>query len=173
MDPYLAQIILFAGNFAPRGWAFCDGQLLPITSNTALFSLLGTTYGGDGRTTFGLPDLRGRAPVHAGQGPGLQNLPLGQHGGTETHTLTVAELPSHQHGFKQPCGSSAVNASDNPANKVSAPAGEDIYGDATANTFMSPGVTDAAGSGQAFSVQQPYLALNYIIALVGTFPSRT
>ena len=174
MDPFMAQIILFAGNFAPRGWAFCDGQILPITTNSALFSILGTTYGGDGRTTFALPDLRGRAPVHAGQGLGLKSHHLGSKGGAEAHTLTTAQLPSHQHGFKQPCSNTApTDESDNPVNKVLAQAPDDIYGNPTAGSFLSPGITDNTGNGQAFDIRPPYLTLNYIIALVGSFPSRS
>ena len=98
IEPFIAQISLFGGNFAPRGWALCDGQLLPISQNTALFSLLGTTYGGDGRTTFGLPDMRGRALLHAGSGPGLSTRRIGQEGGNERVTLSIGEMPSHNHG---------------------------------------------------------------------------
>lgn len=173
MDPFIAQIVLFGGNFAPRGWAFCEGQLLAISSNSALFSLLGTTYGGDGRTTFGLPDLRGRAPIHKGSGPGLSNFNLGQKGGTETNTLTVPQLPSHTH-------TAHINASTDggedstPAGNFLGESGSDLYtssgGTAMGNDSVSVGNT---GSSQPVNNRSPYLALNYIIALQGVFPSRS
>ncbi|MGC4087610.1 MAG: tail fiber protein [Polyangiaceae bacterium] len=119
MEPFIGMIIVFAGNFAPRGWALCNGQLLPIAQNTALFSILGTTYGGDGRTTFALPDLRGRVPVHPGQGPGLSNYSLGQVSGTETVTLTTQNLPAHTHTFAPSCATTIPNA-ESPANNVPA-----------------------------------------------------
>jgi len=163
---------MFAGNFAPRGWAFCNGQLLSISQNTALFSILGTTYGGDGRTTFGLPDLRGRVPIQPGQGPGLSNYVLGQKAGTENVTLTQNQLPSHNH---------AVNAVAEGGNQASPegnlPAVESTgtskdYSDAAATSQMNPGMVGNTGGNQPFSVVQPYQCVNYIIALQGIFPSR-
>jgi len=169
-DPYLGEIRMFAGNFAPRGWAFCEGQLLPISQNTALFSLLGTTYGGDGRTTFALPDLRGRVPIHAAQGPGLSNRNLGEKGGEETHILTTNEIPSHTHQLR---GDSLVASTDMPTN--SAPArnagGIPSYGD-TPDIDMSGAAIQFTGGGQGHNTMQPYLAVNFIIALQGIFPSR-
>lgn len=188
MNPFLAQIVMFAGNFAPRGWALCNGQLLPIASNQALFSLLGTTYGGDGRTTFALPDLRSRSPIHAGRGPGLSDIKLGQRGGIETKTLTVLELPNHFHNAGTLKGSIAVNdedaTSDDPAGGnfglAQASAGDISVYNTEANTkFMSPdtvqitGNTDSAGNNQPFNIRNPFLGINYIIALQGTFPSRS
>ena len=116
-EPFIAEIIMFGGNFAPRGWAFCDGQLLSISSNTALFSILGTTFGGDGRTTFALPDMRGRVSVHPGTGPGLSNRRLGERGGTETVGLNASQIPSHNHTFAPPCSTNDGTA-DSPANNV-------------------------------------------------------
>jgi len=162
--PFIGQITLFAGNFAPRGWAFCEGQLLPIAQNTALFSILGTTYGGNGETTFALPDLRGRAPIHHGQGPGLSDRYLGEQGGEETHELTTAELPLHSH----PAGASGgAQTTNRPAGAVPARGG--VYA-ASQDTTM--GGATAAGGGQPHNTMQPYLALSYIIALEGIFPAR-
>ena len=172
MDPLLASIILFAGNFAPRGWAFCQGQLLPISQNQALFSLLGTTYGGNGQTTFALPDLRGRAPIGMGQGPGLSNIDLGQSGGAESVTLTSSQMPSHTH---------ALNAvTDNgdgstPTNSLLAHSGaldKEFKANTNGNTTMHPTAIGAAGGSQPASIVSPYLGMNYIIALQGVFPSR-
>lgn len=177
VDPLLGEIMMFAGNFAPRGWAFCDGQLLPIAQNDALFSLLGTTYGGDGRTTFALPDLRGRAPIHAGNGPGLSNYQLGWRGGAETTTLSISNLPSHNH---------TLNASEQPATTAEPlnnylPHGE--TGRVEAKEYVTPppyslvslnnesiGYT---GGSQPFNNVMPFLTINFCIALQGIFPSRS
>lgn len=168
-EPFIGQILMFGGNFAPRGWAFCDGQLLLIAQNSALFSILGTTYGGDGRSTFGLPDLRGRVAVHAGDGPGLTPYRLGAKAGTESVTLTTNQLPSHTH---------SMVARTNPANDTN-PAGKSL-GRPAEDTYVSTGATapmDAAsigssGGGQSHTNIQPYQVVNYIIALQGVFPSR-
>jgi microcystin-dependent protein len=161
---------MFAGTFAPRGWAFCDGQLLAVSQNDALFSLLGTIYGGDGRTTFGLPDMRGRIPIHAGTGPGLSQRRLGDQGGAEDVTLTVNQLPSHGH---------AMQASASPANS-GYPAGRvvantsplSIYNTVPADTPAGT-ETDAAGGSQNHANVMPYLCIHFIIALFGVYPSRT
>jgi len=184
MDPFIAQIIMFAGNFAPRGWAFCDGQLLPISQNTALFSLIGTIYGGDGRTTFALPDLRGRAPIHAGTGSGLSIVKLGSKVGTETNTLSIAQMPSHNHEATSTADlklatSTEAGEESTPANQFLA-SGNNIYIDsATANTYLG-GLSGSvnttignSGQNQAVNNIQPSLGMNYIIALVGNFPSRS
>jgi microcystin-dependent protein len=166
-EPFLGQIELFPYNFAPRGWAFCQGQLLSIQQNSALFSLLGTTYGGNGSTTFGLPDLRGRVAISAGQGPGLSNYVLGQVSGTENVTLNVNQIPAHTH---QVAASTAKGSSNSPANAVPAAGGQ--YGP-SANTTMAAGmVQPSGGGGQPVSIVQPYLTLQYCIALQGIFPSR-
>ena len=161
MDPFIGQIVMFGGNFAPRGWALCDGQLLPISQHSALFSILGTTYGGDGRTTFALPDLRGRNAMHPGTGAGLTPRVLGQRGGQESVTLTAAEMPSHHHGVVAATG--GVN-----------PAGERFVESQQAlNSVVVPNRTDDVGGGQAHDNMAPYECVNFIIALVGTFPSRS
>lgn len=170
-EPYIGQIQIFAFNFPPRGWAVCDGQTLPISQNSALFSLLGTTYGGDGRTTFALPDLRGRSPVHMGTGTGLSPIRIGQKGGAETHQLTVAELAAHTHGYRIDCNSDMGDA-DNPENRFPAPSNENVYS-TSKDALMSPMTTAQTGSGQAFNIRSPYLALNFCIALTGVFPSRS
>lgn len=171
--PFTGQIIRFAGNFAPRGWAFCDGQLLPIAQNTALFSLLGTTYGGDGRTTFALPDLRSRVPIHPGNGPGLSSYRLGQKGGTETVTLQTTQIPSHNHLVE--CVSSVGNkTSPDGAIPGSETAGTvDFWSDAASDGTMNANMIKNTGGGQGHENRQPYLAVNYIIALEGTYPSRS
>ena len=185
-NPFIGQIIMFAGNFAPRGWAFCEGQLLQISSNTALFSILGTTFGGDGRTTFGLPDLRDRAPMHAGRGPGLSARRLGQKGGAATATLTVAQIASHAHslsGHDNLAGGPGFHAAntdkDVPAatHSFGAVLGTilgifpNVYGPATSTVDMPDATTDT-GSGQGHPNEQPFQAINFIIALAGFFPSR-
>ncbi|KAA2216531.1 phage tail protein [Maribacter flavus] len=169
MEPFIGQIMMFGGNFAPRGWAFCDGSLLPISSNTALFSLIGTIYGGDGRTTFALPDLRGRVPMHAGSGPGLTPRPIGQRSGTETNTLNVNHLPPHTHGVSIP--SKEEGNADVPADNYVAGAGLDSFG-TTTDSNMKTFQTLNTGGGQSVNNMQPYLCVSYIIALQGIYPSR-
>lgn len=168
-EPFIGQITLFAGNFAPRGWAFCDGQLLSIAQNTALFSILGTTYGGNGQTTFALPDLRGRVPVHPGQGPGLTNRSLGENSGTERVKLEAGHMPAHSHPVRATTG--AATAKTPTANLLASVSGRNIYG-SNGNTQMAGGMIRDTGGGQAHSNMQPWLGLNYIIALEGIFPSR-
>ena len=166
MNPFIAQIIIFGGNFAPRGWAFCHGQLLPISQNTALFSLLGTTYGGDGRTTFQLPDMRGRVVVSEGRGPGLSSYRLGEKGGTETNNLTVLNMASHNHTVGIPTSTGAGGEAEGFL------AAANIYAEESNATYG--GVTvSSSGSGQPVNNLEPFLAVNYIIALQGTFPSRS
>jgi len=171
-EPFIGQIVMFGGNFAPRGYALCDGQLLSIAQNTALFSILGTTYGGDGRTTFGLPDLRGRVPVHAGQGPGLSRYLLGQKAGTETTTLTVANLPVHTHAAN--AAGPAGNSNDAIGNIWADDAGVSsaTYSSGAATGTMKSDAIGNTGGNQAFNNVQPYQVVNFIIALQGTFPSR-
>jgi len=178
MEPFIGQIQMFGFNFAPRGWAFCDGQLLSIAQNTALFSLLGTTYGGDGRTTFGLPDLRGRAAIHQGQGAGLSNRRIGNRSGSESTTLSVSNMPAHTHAASDP----QMRATANPANTTNpsnaalaiAPAYNDSSPAATgmdASSIEHPQAA-SAGSSTAANNMQPYLTISFCIALVGVFPSR-
>jgi len=169
-DPFLAEIQLFAGNFAPTGWAFCDGQLLPISSNTALFSLLGTTYGGNGQTTFGLPDLRGSIPIHPGQGPGLSVRYLGEKGGVESVTLLPTEMAAHAHTLG---ASSSNGTSDSPAGRVAArsPSAIPQYA-AASDTSLSASAIGTSGGSQPHNNMQPYLALSFIIATQGIFPQR-
>jgi microcystin-dependent protein len=167
---FVGEIRIFSGSFAPAGWALCDGQLLAIAQNTALFSLLGTAYGGDGRATFALPDLRGRVPVHVGQGPGLTDRLRGEAIGSEAHTLSVNEIPAHSH----PLGASAVNGnSDSPAGGVMArsPSAVPQYAANHDATLAASAVSPTGGS-QPHNSMQPYLTLNFIIALQGVFPSR-
>lgn len=173
MDPFIAQIILFGGNFAPRGWAYCDGQILPISQYSALFSLLGTTYGGDGRTTFALPDLRSRVPIHKGNGPGLPSITLGERGGAAQTTLTVANLPAHGHTAQLNASTDAAE-DDTPSGNVLAKAGTEIYG-GSANAQMGDDSIKVGqtGGSQPIGNMQPYLGLNYIICLEGTYPSRS
>ncbi len=167
-EPFLAEVRIVGFNFAPRGWAFCDGQILPINQNQSLYSLLGTTYGGDGRTSFALPDLRGRTPVHPSAGHGQGS--IGQKGGAETVTLTAAETAAHTHTAK---ASSTTGDNIHPAGLVLA-AESDIYRNAEAGnmTALRSGTVTNAGGGQAHNNMQPYLAVNFCIALRGLFPSR-
>jgi microcystin-dependent protein len=171
MDPFIGEIRIFAGNFAPRDWAFCQGQLLSIASNTALFSLLGTYYGGDGRTTFGLPDLRGRAPVNYGQGPGLTDWVLGEMFGDENQTVLLSQLPAHNHSL---LASNASPDSGSPAGHYLAAPGREavMYSTGSATGTMSASMIQPAGGSQPFSTRPPYLGINYIIALAGVYPSR-
>lgn len=185
--PFLGQITMFGGNFAPRGWALCNGQLLSINQNQSLFSLLGTTYGGDGRTTFALPDLRGRVAIHAGAGPGLTAKNLGEKGGSETNTLTVNQLPSHTHAATATTNivihaDNGNGTSDTPGGKVWAKKSRDSdYSNFPASAVtMDSGAASAAtsvtvgntGNSQAVNNIQPFQTVNYIIALQGVFPSR-
>lgn len=168
MDPILGELRLFGFNFSPSGWAKCQGQLLAIASYSALFALLGTYYGGDGRTTFGLPDLRGRLPLGFGQGPGLSNYPQGQMGGQEQVTLEGGQLPAHNHTV----AASSSATGKNPSNAVPAvTAGGASYG-TSADMAMSPSMVGGGGSGQPHENRQPYLVLNWCIATQGVFPSR-
>jgi microcystin-dependent protein len=167
MDPFVAEIRLFAGNFAPNGWAFCNGQLMSIAQNTALFSLLGTTYGGDGMSTFALPNLQGRAPMHPGQGPGLSLHDLGETGGAETVALVGSEIPTHTHTLNV---STQVGTEMSPTdNYLAASPVRSVGYAASANTSMNAGVGTPA---DPHNNMQPYLALNFIIALQGVFPPR-
>ena len=170
-EPFLGMIIIVPYNFAPRGWAFCNGQILPIAQNTALFSLIGTTFGGNGQTTFALPDLRGRWPNSSGQGPGLSSYDLGQVGGSETTTITVNQMPGHNHNSTSPAVLTDGNSPDPAAGAVFA-AGTNIYRVAAATVQMSPTPTSLTGGSQPTPILQPYLTLNYCIALEGIFPSR-
>jgi microcystin-dependent protein len=172
-EPFIGQIILFAGNFAPRNWMFCQGQTLSISQNTALFSILGTTYGGDGINTFQLPDLRGRVPVNPGQGIGLSNYVLGQATGSEQVTLAMNQMPIHNHTVAVNPGAGNISTPNgnfiaaNPSRTV-----ENFNTASTANAFLNATSVQQAGGSQPHSNVQPVLALNYIIAIFGTFPAR-
>jgi len=173
-DPFVAEIRIFPFNFAPKGWAWCDGQLLPLSQNTALFSLLGTTYGGDGKSTFALPDLQGRAAMHPGQGPGLSLHDLGETGGSETVTLLESEIPAHSHAL----GANALTG-DTPSPAANAT----LARPGTINAFqtnsasglapMAPEALPPAGGDQPHNNLQPYLTFHFCIALQGVFPPRT
>lgn len=168
-QPYVGEILLVPYNFAPKGWAECAGQLMPISQNTALFSLLGTFYGGDGKSTFALPDLRGRTPIGSGQGPGLSDYFLGQTGGEESVTLLVNQMPAHTHTV---IGSSNVATVATPGGTVWASQSLlNIYG-TSSDSPMAPGAVGMTGGGQPHDNLSPYLTLNYIIALQGIFPAR-
>jgi len=171
-DPFVAEIRIFPFNFAPVGWAFCDGQLMPISQNTALFSLLGTTYGGDGKSNFALPNLQGNAPMHPGQGPGLSLHDLGEMGGSETVTLLQTELPAHAH---------AINASTQPgedptpgsSEALARSIGASLYQTTTSPVVaMSPNALTSAGGGQPHNNMMPYLTMSFCIALQGVYPPR-
>jgi microcystin-dependent protein len=162
-DPFLAEIRMVGFSFAPRGWAFCDGQLLPINQNEALFSLLGTIYGGDGRTTFALPDLRGRTPIHFGNG-----YTQGRKDGRETHTLDTSQMPEHSHAIN----ASTESSSSDPAGQFPGRGAVDMYGAPANLQPMGDGTIVSAGAGQGHENMQPYLAVYFCIALQGVFPSR-
>lgn len=168
-EPFIAEIRIFAGNFAPRGWAFCNGQLLPIAQNTALFSLIGTTYGGDGRTTTGLPNLQGRAPMHPGSGPGLTSRRLGEQSGTETVTLTEGQMSNHNH----PMNISNEDGDRRDSANRFIGRGTAQFGPPPAGGTLDNRVLQAAGGGQQHQNMQPFLTMNFIIALVGLYPSRS
>lgn len=169
-DPFVAEIRIFPFNFAPRGWAWCDGQLLPLSQNTALFSLLGTTYGGDGKSNFALPDLQGRAPMHPGQGPGLSLHDLGETGGSETVTLLESEIPAHSHAARasQADATTRIVAGELPATGV----GVGLYGSTAPTVNLSPNALTPAGGDQPHNNMQPYLTFYFCIALQGVFPPR-
>jgi len=170
-EPFIGQICIYGFNFAPRGWAFCNGQILAIAQNTALFSLLGTTYGGNGQTTFALPNLQSRLPLHFGQGAGLSSYSLGEVTGSENVTLLQTQLPAHNHLSTTPATAADGNSIDPAAGAVLG-AGINIYKVGAATIQMSPTATSPTGNNQPVSVIQPILALNFCIALQGLFPSR-
>jgi microcystin-dependent protein len=171
-DPFVAEIRIFPFNFAPRGWAWCDGQLLPLSQNTALFSLLGTTYGGNGKSNFALPDLQGRVPMHPGQGPGLSLHDLGETGGSETVTLLESEIPSHGHSAMGQ--NSIANRNDAAGALMARPFGGGLmYGSASGLAPMAPETLTPAGGDQPHNNMQPYLTFYFCIALQGVFPPRT
>jgi len=171
MDAFVAEIRILPYNFAPMGWAWCDGRLMPISQNTALFSLLGTTYGGDGVSTFALPDLRGRAPMHPGQGPDLSPHNLGERGGSETVALSESEVAAHTHAL-------AASISDGdltipaPQRVLAKSAGQNLYASAAGLTAMAPGALSSTGGGAPHNNLQPYLTVNFCISLEGEFPTR-
>ena len=172
MDPFVAEIRIFPFNFAPKGWAFCNGQLLPISQNTALFSLLGTTYGGDGKSTFALPNLQGSAPMHPGQGKGLSLRDLGETGGAETITLLQSEMSAHSHSLMAST-STANQPGPNANNSLARVQGATPYGPATNLVAMAIQALAPAGGDLPHNNMQPYLTLNFNIALQGVFPPRT
>lgn len=172
-EPFLAEIRIVGFNFAPRGWAFCDGQILPINQNQSLYSLLGTTYGGDGNSTFALPDLRGRSPLHVGRADGGVYRTLGQRSGAETHTLSTDELPAHTHAFQGTDQSATNSAPAANTTWAQTAATDPIYADGRNDPVaMNAGALLSVGGGQAHDNMQPYIALNFCIALQGLFPSR-
>lgn len=171
-EPFIGEIRMFGGDYAPRGWALCDGQLLPITSNEALFSLLGTIYGGDGRTTFGLPDLRGRVPVQQGTGPGLPSVAIGSRSGSETVALTPPELPSHSHTLAATTDPATENAPNENLLAKQARFGPALYAEPGSTVALGDTV-GPTGDGEPHENMQPFAVVNFIIALVGIFPSRS
>lgn len=170
-QPYVGEIRMFAGNFAPAGWMFCEGQLLPISENETLFQLIGTTYGGDGQSTFALPDLRSRVPIHQGTGPGGSTRIMGEMGGVEQVTLTTQQIPAHSHPLR---ASTAVANNSNPAGSVP---GESpsvtLYLEETPSVLINASAIAAAGGSQPHNNVQPYQCINYVISLFGIFPSQT
>ncbi|HSB63292.1 MAG TPA: tail fiber protein [Thermoanaerobaculia bacterium] len=174
MDPFVAEIRIFPFNFAPKGWAFCDGQLMPISQNTALFSLLGTTYGGDGKSNFALPNMQGNAPMHPGQGPGLSLHDLGETGGSETVTLLESEIPSHSHAL-QGVPNPALVKLPSPNGSLARSQNTNLYQTNSGGGLvaMSVQALAPAGGDQAHNNMQPYLTFYFNIALQGVFPPRT
>lgn len=164
-EPFVGEVRLFAGNFAPQGWAFCDGQLLSIAENDVLFALVGTLYGGDGQSTFALPDLRGRVPVHQASG-----YTIGQQGGSETVTLVASQMPLHTHAMK--ASTLAASAAHGPAEVLGSSPTMNLYGTGTPNMAMDPNAITPAGGNQPHDNMPPFVAMNYIIALFGIFPSQ-
>jgi microcystin-dependent protein len=172
MDPFVAEIRIFPFNFAPKGWAFCDGQILPLSQNTALFSLLGTTYGGDGKSNFALPNMQGNAPMHPGQGPGLSLHDLGETGGSETVSLLESEIPSHSHFLRASIDDADLTIPTS-ARILAKSSGQNIYAPTANVTAMSDNALAPAGGDQPHNNMQPYLTLNFCIALQGVYPPRT
>jgi len=171
MDPFVAEIRIFPFNFAPKGWAFCDGQILPLSQNTALFSLLGTTYGGDGKSNFALPNMQGNAPMHPGQGPGLSLHDLGETGGSDTVSLLESEIPSHSHAWTV---SAADALTGSPVGQLfGGGVGIGMYTTTLTLTQLSDNAVAPAGGDQPHNNMQPYLTLNFCIALQGVYPPRT
>lgn len=171
-QPYVGEIRMFAGNFAPAGWMFCEGQLVPISENETLFQLIGTTYGGDGQSTFALPDLRGRLPIHQGSGPGLSNRQIGESGGAEEVTLTTAQIPSHNHPLLATSDSASASG---PGGNVLAVtnASKRVYSANLTPVAMAAQSGGATGGSQPHTNFQPYLCVDFIISLYGIFPSPT
>jgi microcystin-dependent protein len=172
-DPFVAEIRIFPFNFAPKGWAFCDGQILPLSQNTALFSLLGTTYGGDGKSNFALPNMQGNAPMHPGQGPGLSLHDLGETGGSETVSLLESEIPSHSHSMGAQNVALGGVVLPAPTASLNRPASGNLFDTNTTLVQMDPNSLAPAGGDQPHNNMQPYLTLNFCIALQGVFPPRT
>lgn len=173
-DPFVAEIRIFSFNFAPKGWAFCNGQLLPISQNTALFSLLGTTYGGDGKSTFALPNLQGSTPMSSGQGPGLSERFLGEQSGTQSVTLLQSEIPSHSHVMQAYTGDAADSRTPGTAAVLGIPSPGNAYNStATGLQAMNPQAVGIAGGSLPHNNMQPYLTVNFCIAMQGIFPPRS
>lgn len=172
-DPFVAEIRIFPFNFAPKGWAWCDGQLLPLSQNTALFSLLGTTYGGNGKSNFALPDLQGRAPMHPGQGPGLSLHDLGEQGGSETVTLLESEIPAHSHSLRAIGSDPADLQGPSPVRAIARSANGFAFVSGASTAMMAPETLAPAGGDQPHNNLQPYLTFYFCIALQGVFPPRT
>lgn len=171
-SPYIGEIRMFGGNFAPAGWAFCNGALVPISENDALFNLIGTTYGGDGQTTFALPDLQGRAPVHAGQGPGIsQNYTIGEKAGVESVTLTAQQIPIHNHAFV--ASGDAADQITGSNGVVAFPPTLAMYFASAPDSALNVASVAQSGGSQLHDNLQPYLAVSFIISLFGVFPSQT
>jgi microcystin-dependent protein len=170
-DPFVAEIRIFPFNFAPKGWAWCDGQLLPLSQNTALFSLLGTTYGGNGKSNFALPDLQGRAPMHPGQGPGLSLHDLGETGGSETVSLLESEIPAHTHTMR--AAAEAGEENDPAGAALGVTIGNTLYNNGNTLAALAPEALAPAGGDQPHNNLQPYLTFYFCIALQGVFPPRT
>ena len=167
--PFIGQIMMFGGNFAPLGWAFCDGSLQAISQNETLFALIGTTYGGDGQTTFALPDLRGRIPIHQGTGPGLSQYTIGQLGGVETVTLTAVQLGGHTHAIQ---ANNKSGSSASPGGNIVAGTAANPYSTGTGDVNMGAATIGAAGGSQPHSNMMPFLAVSFVISLFGIFPSQ-
>jgi microcystin-dependent protein len=172
-DPFVAEIRIYPFNFAPKGWAFCNGQLLPISQNTALFSLLGTTYGGDGKSNFALPNMQGNAPMHPGQGPGLSLHDLGEQGGSDTVSLLQSEIPSHSHTVLSVAGNFDANTNIPTGNAFAKASQGNPYVPPASFMNLSPMTIGPAGGNQPHNNLMPYLTLNFCIALQGIFPPRT